>query len=58
MKKLRLGTDAAGRITDLMIFDKSGNTTTLVFSDIREGVALDDRLFVFTVPKGTEIIEQ
>jgi outer membrane lipoprotein carrier protein len=57
MKKIRIRTDAAGRITVLTIFDKSGNTTEITFTDIREGAGLDDRLFIFTPPKGTEIIE-
>ncbi len=58
MKKMRLVVDDAGRITDLTIFDRSGNTTTMTFTDIREGIGLDDKLFVFKAPKGTEIIEQ
>jgi outer membrane lipoprotein carrier protein len=58
MKKLRLQTDEAGRITGMTIFDKSGNTTDITFTDIQEGVNVDDKLFVFKVPKGTEIIEQ
>ncbi len=58
MKKIRLVVDDAGRITKLMIFDRSGNTTTMTFTDIREGSGLDDKLFVFKAPKGTEIIEQ
>lgn len=57
MKKLRLHTDGSGRITMLMIFDRSGNTTEVVFTNIREGVGLDERQFTFTPPKGTEIIE-
>lgn len=57
MKKMRLGVDDAGRITELMIFDRSGNTTTISFTDIREGAALDDQRFVFKAPRGTEIIE-
>lgn len=57
MKKLRLRADAGGRIDGLTILDKSGNSTTLVFTDIRENTGLADRLFVFTAPKGTEIIE-
>jgi len=57
MKKLRLHTDGSGRITALMIFDRSGNTTEVAFTDIREGVGLDERQFTFTPPKGTEIIE-
>lgn len=58
MKKLRIRTDEAGRITGMTIFDKSGNTTDITFTDIQEGVNVDDKLFVFKVPKGTEIIEQ
>jgi outer membrane lipoprotein carrier protein len=57
MKKMRLGVDESGRITDLMIFDKSGNTSEIAFTDIREGGGLDDQHFVFKAPKGTEIIE-
>ena len=58
MKKLRIQADDAGRITLLIIFDKSGNTTEIGFTDIREGAGLDDKLFLFKAPKGTEIIEQ
>jgi outer membrane lipoprotein carrier protein len=58
MKKMRLNVDGAGRITELMIFGRSGNTTTITFKDIREGIGLDDKLFVFKAPKGTEIIDQ
>jgi chaperone LolA len=57
MKKLGMRTDDAGRILGLTIFDKSGNTTEITLSDVREG-GVDDRLFVFKPPKGTEIIEQ
>ena len=58
MKKLRIQTDEAGRITGMTIFDKSGNTTDITFTDIQEGVNVDDKLFVFKVPKGTEVVEQ
>ncbi len=58
MKKLSLQADDTGRITGLMIFDKSGNTTEIVFADVKEGVAIDDQRFVFKAPEGTEIIEQ
>jgi outer membrane lipoprotein carrier protein len=57
MTKMRLRVDDAGRITDLMIFDRSGNTTTITFADIREGTGVDDQRFIFKAPKGTEIIE-
>lgn len=58
MKKLGLRTDDAGRILGITIFDKSGNTSEIALSDVREGGPVDDRLFVFKPPKGTEIIEQ
>ena len=58
MKKLGMQTDDAGRILGLTIFDKSGNTTEIALSDSREDVPIDDRIFVFKPPKGTEIIEQ
>lgn len=58
MKKLRLVYDSSGLITEMTIFDKSGNTSQVSFSEIREGVELADTLFRFKAPKGTEIIEQ
>jgi outer membrane lipoprotein carrier protein len=58
MKKLRIRIDEAGRIIGLIIFDKSGNVTEIEFADIREGTDLDSKLFTFTAPRGTEIIEQ
>jgi outer membrane lipoprotein carrier protein len=58
MKKLRITSDESGRISELVIFDKSGNTSTVSFSDVKEGAGLEDGLFRFKAPKGTEIIEQ
>ncbi len=58
MKKLGLESDDSGRITRLTIFDRSGNVTEIIFNDVHEGVGLDDKLFSFKPPKGTEIIEQ
>lgn len=58
MKKIRLRSDKDGRIVEMRIFDRSGNVTTIAFTDIQEGVKLRDELFRFSVPKGTEIIEQ
>jgi outer membrane lipoprotein-sorting protein len=58
MKKLDLQTDVDGRIREMTIFDRSGNTTKISFSDVRESAGIDDRQFHFAVPKGTEIIEQ
>jgi outer membrane lipoprotein carrier protein len=58
MKKLRLSTEVSGRITRMTVYDRSGNTSDVVFSDVKEGVGLGDAPFRFKVPKGTEIIEQ
>jgi outer membrane lipoprotein carrier protein len=58
MKKLRLHSDEAGRITRMIVYDRSGNTSDVQFSEVKEGVGLDDVQFRFKVPKGTEVIEQ
>lgn len=58
MKKMRLVVDDTGRILELIIYDKSGNVTEIRFSDVREETGLDDKVFTFKIPKGTEIIEQ
>jgi outer membrane lipoprotein carrier protein len=58
MHKLGLDSDDSGRILRLTIFDQSGNVTEIGFTDLHEGVGLDDKLFSFKPPKGTEIIEQ
>lgn len=57
MKSMRLRLDEAGRITALTILDRSGNTTTVTFTEIREDAGVDDQRFIFQAPKGTEIIE-
>lgn len=58
MTKIRLLADESGRIMQMTVHDRTGNSSNVVFSDVREGVGLEDRLFQFRVPKGTEIIEQ
>ena len=58
MKKLRLLSDKTGRILRMIVFDRSGNTSDIRFSEVKEGVGLDDQRFRFKVPKGTEVIEQ
>ncbi len=58
MKKIRLQPDETGRITEMTIFDKSGNTTEITFTDVKEGIGVEDKIFEFKVPKGTEVIEQ
>jgi outer membrane lipoprotein carrier protein len=58
MKKLRLLSEKTGRITQMIVFDRSGNTSDIRFFEVKEGVGLDDQRFRFKVPKGTEVIDQ
>ena len=58
MKKLGIQADETGRITRMTIFDKAGNKTEILFSDVKEGAGLEDSAFLFKAPKGTEVIEQ
>jgi len=58
MTKLVLESNENGRISELTIHDRSGNTTAIGFHDVREDVKLEDKLFTFKPPKGTEVIEQ
>ncbi len=58
MKKLRLRPDETGRIMEMTIFDRSGNVTEIIFTDVQEGAGVEDKVFTFKIPKGTEIIEQ
>ncbi len=58
MKKLSIAADTSGRITKLTIYDRSGNITDIVFSDVREDAGVSDSLFQFVPPKGTEVIEE
>ncbi|NTW58187.1 MAG: outer membrane lipoprotein carrier protein LolA [Nitrospirae bacterium] len=58
MRKLRLYSDEVGRITRMVVHDRSGNTSDIQFSDVKESVGLDEGQFRFKVPKGTEVIEQ
>lgn len=58
MKKLRLHADENGRISRMIVYDRSGNTSDVQFSDVKEDANIDDGQFRFKVPKGTEVIEQ
>jgi len=58
MKKLIMAADTDGRITGLTIFDRSGNITEIIFAQEVDGATIDDKLFTFKAPKGTEVIEQ
>jgi outer membrane lipoprotein carrier protein len=58
MQRLRLHADGTGRISRMIVFDRSGNRSDIQFTDVAEGAGLDDARFRFKAPKGTEIIEQ
>jgi outer membrane lipoprotein carrier protein len=58
MKKVRLAADGTGRITEMTVYDRTGNSSKVLFSEVHEGVGLEDGFFQFKAPKGTEIIEQ
>ena len=47
----------SGLVERIAIYHKLGNVTTITFHDIKAGVELDDELFEWNVPEGTEIIE-
>jgi outer membrane lipoprotein carrier protein len=53
-----LWTDEKFLINRLMIVDKFGSTTDMVFSNVKLNGEIPERLFSFTPPAGTEIIKQ
>ena len=58
MTKLRILADDDGRIVRIIIFDRSGNTSDILFGGVKENTGVDDGQFRFKAPKGTEVIEQ
>jgi outer membrane lipoprotein-sorting protein len=58
MKKLTIETDDLGRISGMTIFYKTGNRTEIAFTAVQEGMGVEDKIFEFKAPKGTEVIEQ
>ena len=44
-------------ITQLDLFESNGNSSSLTFSRIKPNMGLSDKLFIFTAPKGVEVIE-
>ena len=46
-----------GLIERIAIHHKIGNITTITFQGIKTGVKLDDKLFQWDVPEGTEVVE-
>jgi outer membrane lipoprotein carrier protein len=58
MTKLRILADDTGSISRMIVYDRSGNTSDILFAGVKENVGLDEAQFRFKVPKGTEVIEQ
>lgn len=52
-----LDVDNADRIRRVAILDAEGDRSEFLFDQIRENMGLPDRLFHFTPPKDTEVIE-
>ena len=47
----------SGLIERIAIHHKLGNITTITFHRIKTGIKLDDELFKWKIPEGTEVIE-
>lgn len=47
----------SGLVERISIHHKLGNVTTITFQGIKIGVKLDDKLFEWNIPEGTEVIE-
>jgi len=55
--RMELGLDPKSyNIVKLRLTNQVGGVTELKFSDIRTNLALDDSLFVFTVPEGADVV--
>jgi outer membrane lipoprotein carrier protein len=54
---IEMGLDPALDLRKLRITDQLGDVTDLAFSDIKTGVALDDKLFTFSPPPNADIVE-
>ncbi len=55
---IEMGLDPATLdIRTLRVTDQVGNVTYLGFSEIKTGLALDDKMFMFTPPAGTDIVK-
>jgi outer membrane lipoprotein carrier protein len=55
---IEMGLDPATLdLRTLRVTDTLGDVTDLTFADIKNGVALDDKLFAFIVPAGADIVK-
>lgn len=56
-RQLVLGVERTSlKLTTMETVDADGGTSTFRFSNLRENVSLNDREFVFTAPKGVDVI--
>ncbi len=55
---MQVGLDARGRLKALTLDSKLGQTTRIVFSDLKRNVRLDPGLFKFTPPPGVDVVHQ
>jgi len=57
-KKITLGIDPkTALIQKITLHEENGNTAAFTFSQIKLNQALDDKWFVFTPPKGIELVQ-
>ena len=45
-------------LKQLIVLDAQGGTSTFSFSNLRENVGVPDSRFVFTMPKGVDVVTQ
>ena len=55
-ERVSLGFDGRDELAAMELVDKLGQTTTIEFSRVKRGVALDDSLFRFVPPVGADVI--
>jgi outer membrane lipoprotein carrier protein len=55
---MRFGFDDDQRLVRLMLFDQLGQTTAIVFNDVKVNPEFADDLFEFVVPENADVIEQ
>jgi outer membrane lipoprotein carrier protein len=55
-ERVSLGFDGRNELAAMELVDKLGQTTTIEFSLLKRGAALDDALFRFVPPQGADVI--
>jgi len=55
-ERVSLGFDGRNELAAMELVDKLGQTTTIEFSLLKRGAALDDALFRFLPPQGADVI--